>query len=49
MFLSFILMMVAFYFRWYLARTAFETTGLIAAALVLADFVLSLAVTRLIA
>lgn len=47
MFLSFILMMVAFYFRWYLARTAFETTALIAAALVLGDFVLSLAVTRL--
>jgi len=48
MFLSFLLMMVAFYFRWYLARTAFETSGLIAAALVLADFVLSLTINRLI-
>jgi len=48
-FLSFVLMMAAFYFRWYVARTALETTGIIAAGLVLGDFVLSLAVNRLIA
>ena len=47
-FLSFLLMLVSLYYRWYVAQTAFETTGLIAMALVLADFVLSLLVNRLV-
>ena len=45
---SFVLLMVSLYYRWFVARTALETTGLIAMALVIADFVLSLAVTRLV-
>lgn len=48
LFLSFALMLVSLYYRWYVARTALETSGLIAMALVLADFVLSLAVNRLV-
>lgn len=48
LFLSFILMIISFYYRWYVAQTAFDTTGLMAAALVLADFVLSLAINRMV-
>ncbi|MFW6077318.1 MAG: hypothetical protein ACOC71_06180 [Hyphomicrobiales bacterium] len=46
--LSFILTIVSLYYRWYVAVTALGTTGLVAAALVLADVVLSLAVNRLV-
>ena len=48
-FLSFVLMLVSLYYRWYVAQTAFATTGLIAGALVLADVALSLLVNRLVA
>jgi hypothetical protein len=48
-FLSFVLMLVSLYYRWYVAQTAFETSGPIAAALVLADVALSLFVNRLVA
>jgi hypothetical protein len=46
--LSFALMLVSLYYRWYVALTALETTWLVAMALVLADVVLSLAVNRLV-
>jgi hypothetical protein len=45
---SFVLLMISLYYRWFIARTALETTGIIAMALVVGDFVLSLAVTRLV-
>jgi hypothetical protein len=48
MLLSFLLMLVSLYYRWYVAQTALDTTGVVAAALVLADFVLSLFVNRLV-
>jgi hypothetical protein len=41
-------MLVSLYYRWYVAQTALDTTGVVAAALVLADFVLSLFVNRLV-
>jgi hypothetical protein len=46
--LSFALMLVSLYYRWYVALTALESTWLVAMALVLADVVLSLAVNRLV-
>ena len=46
--MSFVLLMATLYYRWFVARTALETTGILAMALVISDFVLSLAVTRLV-
>jgi hypothetical protein len=46
--LSFVLLLVTLYYRWYIALTALETTGIVAGALVLADLVLSLAINRLV-
>jgi hypothetical protein len=46
--LSFAVVLVSLYYRWYVALTAFETTGLVATALVLADVVLSLTINRLV-
>jgi hypothetical protein len=46
--MSFVGMLVALYYRWYVAVTAFETTGLVAVALVLGDVVLSLFINQLI-
>ena len=46
--LSFALLLVTLYYRWYIALTALETTGIVAGALVLADLVLSLAINRLV-
>ena len=46
--LSFAVLLVSLYYRWYVALTAFGTTGLVATALVIADVVLSLAVNRLV-
>jgi hypothetical protein len=47
-FLSFALMLVSLYYRWYVAQTAFETSGLVAAGLVFADLVLSLLINGLV-
>jgi hypothetical protein len=46
--LAFLLTLVALYYRWYVALTAFETTGIVAAALVVADVVLSLLINSLL-
>lgn len=45
--LSLAVTLIALYYRWFVARTALETTGMIAAALVAADVVLSLFVAGL--
>jgi hypothetical protein len=47
--LSFVLLLVTLYYRWYIALTALGTTGIVAGALVLADLVLSLTINRLVA
>lgn len=46
--LSFIVLIGSLYYRWYVALTAFETSGAVAAALVLADVALSLGINRLV-
>lgn len=46
-FLSFVVLLLSLYYRWYVAVAALETTGAVAAALVLADVVLSLGINRL--
>ena len=46
--LAFVLSVVALYYRWYVAITAFETTGITATALVIADVVLSLLINTLL-
>jgi hypothetical protein len=46
--LSFVAMLISLYFRWFVARTALEISGLVAAALVLGDVVLSLFINRLV-
>lgn len=46
--LSFAVLLLSLYYRWYIARTAFETQGAVAFALVLADLVLGIAVNRLV-
>jgi hypothetical protein len=46
--LSFAVLIASLYYRWYIAVTALETTGLVAAALVASDVALSLGVNRLI-
>ena len=46
--LAFLLTLAALYYRWYVALTAFETTGIMAAALVVADVVLSLLINTLL-
>lgn len=46
--LSFAMLFVTLYYRWYVALTALETTGAVAAALVVADVVLSLGIGRLV-
>ena len=43
-----ILQLLSFYLEWYLARLSLETSGAIAAAIVLGNFVLSAAVFRII-
>lgn len=46
--LAFVLTIAALYYRWYVALTAFETTGVVAASLVVADVVLSLLINSLL-
>lgn len=46
--LSLAVLLASLYYRWYVARTAFETQGVVAFALVLADLVLGIAVNRLV-
>ncbi len=46
--LNFVVMLAALYYRWFIARTALETTGALAAGLVASDLVLSVSVNRLI-
>lgn len=46
--LNFVVMLAALYYRWYVARTALETTGAVAAGLVVGDLILSVSVNRLI-
>lgn len=45
-FMSFVILLLSLYYRWYVAVAALETTGAVAGALVLADVVLSLAINR---
>jgi hypothetical protein len=46
--LAFVLTIGALYYRWYVALTAFETTGIVAASLVVGDVVLSLLINTLL-
>jgi hypothetical protein len=46
--LAFVLTIAALYYRWYVALTAFETTGIVAASLVVGDVVLSLLINSLL-
>ena len=46
--LAFVLTIAALYYRWYVALTAFATTGIVAASLVVADVVLSLLINTLL-
>jgi len=46
--LTLLLQLGAFYIEWYLARMSLETTGLIAGAIVLGNFVLSIGIIRII-
>ena len=46
--LSLAALLASLYYRWHIARSAFETQGAVAFALVLADLVLGIAVNRLV-
>jgi len=46
--LSLFVLLASLYYRWFIARTALETTGLVAVALVLGDLVLSVLVHQFV-